>query len=108
MITWTLMTSSMTDPLCDLFMLDHPATVHHSAGLGNLCLTGRDQAGGNDKCKCWGHGNGEDDEEDGHCPPTARAAAEIFGKMWEPCSMTWLATRLDRVQSIEIALEGAW
>ena len=80
------MTSGMTDPLCDLFMLDHPAAVNNSAGLGYLCLAWGDQAGGNDKCECGGHGNGQDNEEDGNCPPTARTATEIFGKVREPCS----------------------
>ena len=65
------MTSSMTDPLCDLFMWDHPSTVHDGTGLGYLCLAWGDQAGGNDKCECGGHGNGQDNEEDGNCPPTA-------------------------------------
>ena len=61
-----------------------------------------------DKCECRGHGDGQDNEEDGHGPPAAwAAAAEIFGEVCEALRGWQLAARLDWAQRVEIALKSS-
>ena len=61
-----------------------------------------------DKCECGGHGDGQDDEEYGHGPPAAwAAAAEIFGEICEALRGRELAARLDWAQRVEIALKSS-
>ena len=110
-LTWTLVTRLDTGHLLGLLLLldhDHASTVHHSTGLGDIILTGGHHAGGDDKCKCWGHGNGENYEEYCYGSPAAGAVAEIFGECWQT-GVRWVTRSrlLDCVaQGVEVALKS--
>ena len=110
-LTWTLVTRLDSGHLLGLLLLldhDHASTVHHSTGLGDIILTGGHHAGGDDKCKCWGHGNGENYEEYCYGSPAAGAVAEIFGECCQT-GVRWVTRSrlLDCVaQGVEVALKS--